>query len=74
MLSLFGETGIVHDPGNHRTILHRGKYLLSNLAEHLFIAPRSIGHQMMQRLVHAANIVRGQACSHRFNALPLARQ
>jgi hypothetical protein len=29
---------------------------------------------MVQRLMHAAHIVRCQACSHRLDALPLARQ
>jgi hypothetical protein len=75
VLSLFGKAGIIYDPGNHWTIfLHDGKHLLSHPAQHLFVAPGRVGNQVMQRLVHAANIVWGQTCSHRLYALPLAWQ
>lgn len=36
--------------------------------------PRSIRHQVMERLVHATNIVWGQARSHRLDTLTLPGQ
>ena len=75
VLSLFGKTGVIHDPCHHRTIpLHGGKHLLPYLPQHLLVIPRRICYQVMQRLVHATNIVRRQTCSHRLNALAIPGQ
>jgi hypothetical protein len=75
VLSLFGKTGVIHDPRHHRAILlHGWKHLPSYLTQHLFVVPGRVRNQVMQRLVHAANIVRSQTCSHWLNALAISGQ
>ena len=58
MLSLLGKPGVVHNPRHYRTVfLHGWQHLPPHLGQHLLVAPGRIGHQVMERLVHAANIV-----------------
>ena len=74
MFTLLGETRIVHDPRHHRAVfLHSGQYLLPHLCQHLFVVPGRVCHKVMQRLVHAANIIRSQTRSHRLDAFALSR-
>ena len=75
MLSLLRKPRVIHDPRHHWTVfLHGGQHLPSHLRQHLFVVPWRVRHQVMQRLVHATNIVWGQARSHRLDALAFSRQ
>jgi hypothetical protein len=56
------------------TPLHGGKNLLPYLFQHLLIVPRCICHQVVERLVHAPNIVWSQARSHRLDTFAVSRQ
>ena len=75
MLPLLRKTRVIHDPRHHRTVLLHGReHLPPHLRQHLLVVPGRVGHQMMQRLVHATNIVRRQARCHRLDTLALSRQ
>jgi tetratricopeptide (TPR) repeat protein len=68
----FGKTGVVHDPGDHAMpSRHRGQHLLAHLFQQPSIAPRRLGHDVMQRLVHLAHITGSQTCRHGLDALAL---
>ncbi len=48
LFAFLGKTGVVDNPGNHAfPLLHRRKGILSHPLQHLFIAPRRVGNQMM---------------------------
>jgi len=48
MLPLLGKTGIVHNPRHHRTVfLHGWQHFVPHLRQHLFVAPRRVGHKVM---------------------------
>ena len=71
MTSFFGKARVVHHPAGYRTPpAHRRKRIPANLVEDPIVAPRRIRHQMMQSLVHAANVARFQPGRHRLDALP----
>ena len=55
-------------------ILHGWQHISPHLGQHLLVVPRRIGHQMMERLMHATNIIWSQARRHRLNTLALSRQ
>src|SRR3954451_2283890 len=75
MTSFFRKPGVIDDPCHHRTVLlHCRQYLTTHLFQHHFIVPGCIRYQMMQGLMHSANIVRSQQRSHRLNALALTWQ
>jgi hypothetical protein len=75
MLSLLRKTRIVYDPRYYGTgLLHGGEHLLAHLLQHLLIAPRCVGHEVVEGLVSAPNIVRPQACRHGLDTLALSRQ
>jgi hypothetical protein len=75
MLPLLRKTRVVHDPRHYRTVLlHGGEHLLPHLLQHRLVVPRRVGHQVMQRLVHAPNIVRSQPRCHRLDTLALSGQ
>jgi hypothetical protein len=75
MLALFRETGVIHNPCHHGTLLlHAGQHLPPHLCQHLGIILRRVRHQMMQRLVHAPNVIGCQACGHRLYTLALSKQ
>ena len=75
MLSLLRKTRVVYDPRhNWAVFLHSWQHILPHLGQHLLVAPGCVGHQVMQRLMHATNIIRGQARSHRFDALAFTGQ
>jgi hypothetical protein len=68
-----GKTRVVDDPRYYRTVLlHGGEHLLPHLLKHLLVVPRRVGHQVLQRLVHAPNLVRSQARRHRLDTLALS--
>ena len=75
MLPLFGKTRIIHNPSHHRTLfLHGGQHIPPHLGQHLLVVPGRVRHQMMERLMHAPNIVWSQARSHRLDTLALSGQ
>ncbi len=55
-------------------LLQRGQHLSPHLRQHFVVARGRIRYQVMQRLVHAPNIVRGQARRHRLDTLALSGQ
>lgn len=72
MLTLLRKASVIYDPRHYGAILlHRLQHRPPHLRQHLLVIPWRIRHQMVQRLVHTPNIVRGQACGHRFDALAL---
>jgi len=72
MFPLLRKSGIVDDPRDHWTVfLHNWKYISPNLGQHLLVAPWRVRYQVVQRLVHTANIIRSQTGSHRLDALAL---
>ena len=52
---------------------HGWQHLPQHLRQHLLVISGRVGHQVMQRLMHAANIVGRQARRHRLDALALPR-
>jgi hypothetical protein len=75
MGAFFRQAGIVDDPGRNRAGLgHRSQRIVARTAQQGLIAPGSIGHHMVQRLMHAPNIFRGQPRCHRLDRLALSRQ
>ena len=75
MFTLLGETRIVHNPRHHRAeFLHGGQYLPPHLCQHLFVIPGRVRHKVMQRLVHATNVIRSQTRGHRLDTFALSRQ
>jgi hypothetical protein len=70
-----GKTRVVDDPCNNRRLpQHRCQHRIEGAVEQCFIVPGSVGHQMMQRLVHAPHIIGSQSRRHWLNALTLSRQ
>jgi hypothetical protein len=75
MGALFRQASIIDDPGSNRAgVGHRRQRIVAYTAQQGLIAPRSIGHHMMQRLVHAPDVLRSQPRRHRLDRLPLSRQ
>ena len=75
VLSLLWKPCIVHYPGNDRSLpQHSVKHGIQRPVQQNFVIPRGIRHQMMQRLMHPANVIRIQTRRHRFDALALPRQ
>jgi hypothetical protein len=75
MPAFLRKTGVVDDPGHHRSsLLHRGQDMLAHLIEQRFVTPVCLGYQMMQRLTHRLNSLRIETGSHWLNALALAGQ
>jgi hypothetical protein len=75
MLPLFRKTRIIYNPSHHWTLfLHGGQHVPPHLGQHLLVVPGRVRHQMMERLMHATNIVGSQAGSHRFDTLALSGQ
>jgi hypothetical protein len=75
MLTLFGKTRIVDNPCHDRfPLLHRSQYCIQRPIQQDFVIPGCVRDKMMQRLMHAPNIVRGQARRHRLHALTFSRQ
>ena len=59
MLSLLGKTRIIHNPRYYLTVFQHGwQHITPHCGQHLLVVPRSVRYQMMQRLMHAANILR----------------
>ena len=58
MTSLLGKARVVHNPGHYRGLfLHGWQNFPPHLRQHLAVVPGRVRHQMVQGLVHAANIV-----------------
>jgi hypothetical protein len=75
MLSLLGKTRIIHNPRYYLTVfLHGWQHIPPHCGQHLLIVPRGVRYQVMQRLMHAANMVRSYARRHRLDTLPFAGQ
>ena len=75
MLPLLGKSRVVYNPRYYWTVfLHGRQHFPPHLRQHLLVVPGGVRHQVMERLVHATNIVRSQARCHRLHALTFARQ
>ena len=75
MLAFLGKTGIINDPRYHRSVLlHRWQDLLAHFIQQRLVAPRRLGHQMVQGLPRGLNAVRTESRRHRLDALSLTRQ
>jgi hypothetical protein len=73
MTALLGKASVIHNPAHNLVLLPHGRQNRTpHLPLHLLIAPRRIRHQVMQALVHALNVIRGQPCRHRLYALSFA--
>ena len=69
VLALLWKPCIVHYPCNDRSLSqHGGKHGIQRTVQQNFVIPRGIRHQMMQRLVHAANMIWIQTRCHRLAA------
>jgi hypothetical protein len=53
-------------------VLQSAQNRLAHLPQNFFVASGSVGHHVMQRLVHAPDAVRSQPGRHRVHALTLA--
>jgi hypothetical protein len=75
MLPLLGKTRVVYDPRHDWAVfLHGWQHISPHFGQHLFVVPGRVGHQVMQGLVHATNIMWSQARSHRLDALAFTGQ
>jgi hypothetical protein len=75
MLPLLRKPRVVYDPRHYWAVfLHGWQHKSLNLGQHLLVVPGRVCHQMMERLMHATNIVGSQAGSHRFDTLALSGQ
>jgi len=55
-------------------LLHGRQHRSPHLGQHLVVVPWGVRHQVMERLVRAANIVWSQTRGHRLDTLALAGQ
>jgi hypothetical protein len=53
---------------------YRRQYEIQTPIQNGLVAPRSVSHDVVQRLMHAPHIVGSQSGSHRLDTFPLARQ
>jgi hypothetical protein len=75
MRAFLGKPGVIHDPGNHWSmLLHGGQHLLTHMIQQCFIAPWGLGNQMVQRLARSLNVLRIESRRHRLDALSFAGQ
>jgi hypothetical protein len=52
MRTFLGEAGVIDDPGTDGMFArHGGQHLTANLAQHGNVAPRRLGHDVMQRFI-----------------------
>src|SRR5206468_7638334 len=72
---LLGNPGVVHDPGRHCAVtLHLLQYVVTRYPQDRLVIPRSIGNEVMQRLMAGPHVPRVDTGRHRLNALSLPRQ
>jgi hypothetical protein len=75
MLPLLRKTRVVNDPRHNLIVFLKGwQHLAPHLRQHLIVVPWGGRHQVMERLMHAPNIVGGQPRGHRFDTFALTRQ
>jgi hypothetical protein len=75
VLALLGHAAFVDDPEAQRPVrLHRWQDLRAHRRQHRLVAPRPLGHEVQQRLVHRAGARRGKPGGHRLHALAPLRQ
>jgi hypothetical protein len=53
---------------------HCGDHKIQTAIQDIFVAPRSVGNDMMQRLVHPSDLITGKPRGHGLDALPFAGQ
>jgi hypothetical protein len=72
---LFGDAGVIGNPGQHRTVsLQSRQGVVSDSGQNGLIPPGGLGDQVMQGLMLAGDVGRLQAGRHRFDAFALQRQ
>ena len=70
---LLGDPGIVHDPGCDRTVALKCRHNVPvDRFQQSAITPRSLGNEVMQRLMLCLNVLGIKARRHRFDALAFA--
>jgi hypothetical protein len=75
MGALLGQAGVVDDPGYNRAAFrHRRQRIVARAAQQGLVAPGSVGHHMVQRLMHTPDVGRGQTRCHRLDRLALPGQ
>jgi hypothetical protein len=74
-VTLFGKAGVIHHPSNHWFLAeHSGHYKIQASVQDGLVTPGGVGNHVMQRLMHAPDVIGSQSGGHRFDALALARQ
>ena len=75
MLSLLWKARVIHYPRHDRPLSQHGrKHCVQCAVEENLVIPGSIRHQMVQRLMHPAHMIRIQPRRHGLNALAFSRQ
>jgi hypothetical protein len=75
MTALFRKPRVIHDPGDQLVPpRHRWQHLFPHLSQQCSIAPGRIGHNVVQRLVHPANVTGRQTRGHRLHTFALQGQ
>ncbi len=73
--ALLWKPRVIHDPGNQPVPpRHRRQHLVAHLSQQCGIAPGRIGHDVMQRLMHLANVTGRKTRGHGLNTLALQGQ
>jgi hypothetical protein len=73
--TLLGKAGIVEDPGlDGSQMLEGGQSALAHHIEYGSVAPRRLGDEMVEGLMHGLDMLRIEPGCHRLNALALTRQ
>jgi hypothetical protein len=66
--SLLPMPGVIDNPGRDGVgFCHRSQHIVVQTAEQKLIAPGSVGHHMVQRLVHVPDVLRSQPRRHRLD-------
>jgi hypothetical protein len=75
VLSFLWKARVIHYPRHNRLPTQQGwKHGVQRAVEENLVIPGSIRHQMVQRLMHPAHMIRIQPRGHGLNALALSRQ
>lgn len=73
--ALLGKPSVIYDPRDDGALLlQRWQRLATHTSQQRMVTPGSIHHQMVERLMHAAHVVRSQTGRHGLDALAFSRQ
>ena len=73
MNTFLDNPSLIHNPRCHRPhLLHDRQDVIPHLPQHVVIAPGRLRDEMMQRLVHALQMIGSQSRRHGLDAFPFA--